>query len=171
MNIHSRSSLIKAIFSIVLILSFFILFEPFLEKNTSLNREIKAVNLRIRKCKAILKNKDKILSKASNLSGYDAFELLERPTSADLLSEFENLAKDAGLRIVSIRPQVYKEGDKLQGSLIELQAEGRLENFQQFISQINASSLFFEIKKFHLESTRNPQVLNGLMILSQANVE
>jgi hypothetical protein len=141
---------------------------PVLSKNESLNKDINAAKERLQKYLYLMERRDDIRAKYNGLfvdaNGSDAGE----DGLISSLSELEKIAKDSNVRIIDIRPQgssrspsIYKE------ALIELKAEGMMEEYLKFTYNIENSPLLFKVKKLHLNIKPNTLSLEGSFSISR----
>lgn len=160
--------LILTVAIVIFSLAFNFLIGPLWDKNDALNREMVSVRLRLKKYLRLLKEKDALQIKYSAVS--TQFNVPEAQSEAlvGVLAELENIAKNALVRIVDIRPQSaagsrgpYKE------ALIDLRTEAGMEGYIKFIYDIENSLSLLKIKRFQLSSQPNNQLLAGIFSISQ----
>ena len=153
------------IFSIV----FNILIAPFFKKNEDLNKEINLTRAKLRKYLWLLAQKETIQDKYKKLS--PNFKLSgQEDTIVSVLSELENLAKNANIHIVDIRPQSSKSSNLYKEFSIDLRAEGDMEGYLKFIYDIEHSLLSLTVKRLQLSIKPNTQVLEGAFTIAQISV-
>jgi hypothetical protein len=88
------------------------------------------------------------------------------------LSELQNLAKNAKIRIIDLRPQQVAKTNKKSGKeiTIDMRAEGSMEGYLKFIYDIENSLWVLHIKKFQLLAKNNSSALEGVFTISQVSV-
>jgi len=139
------------------IFNFFI--APVLTKNDALNREIKVNRSKLAKYLWLLNNREAIQKKYSKFAPLGSLTGRQEDAAVDTMSGLENLAKNANVRIVDLRPQ--------QAGKIDLRTEGSMENYLKFIYDLENSLLLLKIKKIQISSRPNTTTLEGNFSLSQ----
>jgi len=145
-----------------LIFNFFL--APLLLKNNELNRAIHYQRAKIKKYLWLLSQKEAIL--AQNKDILQAMIPAEGQEDAlvSSLSELEALAKNAGIRIVDIRPQQKSSGKEI---LIEARTEGDMDSYLKFIYNLENPLSLLRIKKIQLTAKPNASTLEGTFSISQ----
>ena len=155
------------IFSIIF--NFLIL--PVLTKIGLLNKEINLTQARLKKYTQLLSQKDYIQSKYNKFISRVSVSGRRQDTLVDALSELENLAKEANIRIIDIRPQASRNINLYKEIIIDLRTEGTMEGYLKFIYNIENSLLLLRIKKLQLDAKPNSPTLEGSFSISQISVE
>lgn len=165
---REKAILYVTIAIVIFVVGFNFLAAPLLTKNEALNKEINALKTRLQKYLYLMERKDDIHSKYNRL-----FVNLKVSDSSEdglvsSLSELEKLAKVSNVRILDIRPQsgsrsaaIYRE------DIIELKAEGTMEEFLKFIYNIENSSLLFKIRRLYLNVKFNTPSLEGVFSIAR----
>ena len=140
---------------------------PLAKKNSELNKRISLAQQKLKNYIWLLSQKDVILNKYSLLTSSVNGSGKENQIVAGLTG-LENMAKEANVRIIDIRPQpeVKSHGSRGEG-VIELRAEGEAEAFLKFIYEIEKSLALLKIKKFQLSSRPNSQTLEARFTITQ----
>jgi hypothetical protein len=165
----------KIIFYLVVALvaasvGFNLIMEPLLAKDKLLSSEINAGRLKLKKYAQLLAQKETIendfnkFSVPLNNSG-------SQVASVSALSEIENLAGAANIRIVDLRPQSAKTIEGYKEILIELKAEGKIEDYLKFIYAVENSLFLLKIKRFVLTARVGPGLLEANLSISQISLE
>ncbi len=157
--------------AVVISIAFNFIIEPVLSKNADLNKEIELTRIKLAKYLELLRQKDSIQEKYSKFS-----ETLQRSNavknaSVNVLAEIENLANEAKIQIIDIRPETAKAKELYKESLIELRTEGNIESYFQFLFSIENSPLLLTIKNFQLNARPNSQALEGIFSISQLSLD
>jgi NhaP-type Na+/H+ or K+/H+ antiporter len=155
------------IFSIIF--NFLIL--PVLTKIGLLNKEINLTQTRLKKYTQLLSQKDYIQSKYNKFISRVGVSGRRQDTLVDALSELENLAKEANIRIIDIRPQTPGNINLYKEIIIDLRTEGTMEGYLKFIYNIENSLLLLRIKRFQLNAKPATEALEGSFSISQISVE
>lgn len=167
-NIFKKRERIIFYITIALIafsLLFNFLLSPLLGKYATLNKEINTSRLKLEKYHSLLGQKKEIENKYAKLSL--SSELIKDTTDPLVISlaALENLAKNADIKIIDIRPEATQKS-KGQNT-IELRAEGSIENYTKFIYDIENSLLLLKIKRFQLAAKSNARLLDGTFTIIQ----
>lgn len=147
---------------IIFAISFNTLINPILTKNDTLNKEIELTRTKLSKYLRLLSQKDKI--QHTLISSQPADRLV------NALSELENLAKQANIRIIDLRPQTPKSLALYKEVPIDLRTEGTLEGYLKFIYSIENSLSLLSIRRFQLNAKPNTQTLEGSFSISQISL-
>ena len=145
------------------------LIEPVLNKNDQLNQEINMVRAKLKKYILLLAQKEYLEKRYGNKlpAGFNLSAQKEDSLVA-ALSELENLAKEAGVRIIDIRPEGALKGKAAyKEALIDLRAEGRIEDYLKFIYHLQNSLSLLKIEKIQLTAKPNSEALEGSFTISQ----
>jgi hypothetical protein len=151
---------------IVFALTYNYLIAPFAQKNAALNKRIILAGGKLNTYRRLLAQKDYLREKYNKL--YSSFKASgrEEDTLVGALSQLEGLAKEAGIYIVDIRPQVSAGINPQEEVIISLKAEGAIEGYLKFIYSIEHSALLLKIKKIQLSVKPNSQALEGSFSVS-----
>lgn len=149
------------VFSILL--NFLIL--PVLKQFDLLNKEIELNRRRLIKYSRLLRQKEAIRSKAASLAIDADSAGRENDALVIMLAELENLAKEANLRIVDVRPKPDKKTAN-----VDIKTEADIQGYLQFIYGLQHSLSLLEIKKFRLSAKANSQLLEGNFSISQISL-
>lgn len=142
---------------------------PMLEKNNSLNREIKISRAKLIKYLELLKRKDALRDKFGKALSGGAQE--EGAASVDALAELEQLAKSAGVRIIDMRPENAEGSASYKEAIIDLRTEGAMSAYFKFIYDIENSLSLLRIKRMQLNTRPNNPALEGSFSISQLILE
>jgi len=156
---------------IIFSIGFNFLVAPLLQKNDTLNKEITVNGAKLKKYTRLISQKEYIQNKYSKIvSGANlSKEGQNRLVSA--LSELENLAKDANIRIIDLRPQSDRGADLNKEINIDLRTEGEIEEYFKFIYDIENSLSLLRIKRFQLNARPNTTLLDGSLFISQLSLD
>lgn len=154
------------IFSLV----FNLFISPIVNKSEILNKDIQRTRAKLKKYRQLLSQKEQLQKMFSDF--FPSLKAASRQGDAveSTLFDLENLAKEAGIRIVNIRPNASKGSDLFQETLIDLKTEGTSDGYLKFIYNIENSPSLFKIKTLQLTSRPNAQVLEGAFLISQLSV-
>lgn len=163
---RERIILYATIAVIVFAIGFNFLIAPLLTKNDVLNKEIGLTRTKLKNYLRLLAQKDYLETKYSSLSLNlkISAESLDPMTGA--LAEVEELAKNANIRIIDIRPQTLRLSDLYPAVLMDLRSEGTMEGYLRFIYNLENSPSLLRIKKFQLSARTNTPNLEGSFSIS-----
>jgi len=153
------SYLTAAVIVFGILFNFFI--APFLSKNDALNKEINLTRQKLKKYLWLLSQSEEINNKAKDFPSSIKAVNQQGEASVAILAELEELAKDANIRIIELRPAAAGK------TLIDLRAEGNTEGYLKFIYSLENSLSLFKIKKFQLSAKSNPQILESNFSITQ----
>ncbi len=171
LNKRERIILYLTVGLIILGLGFNLVLKPALAKNRVLNKEINNTRAKLKKYLQLLAQKEEIESKFNKFSASQNNPDFEGNAAIGALSEIENLAKKANIRIIDLRPQSLETGDLYKEALIELKTEGTMDNYLKFIYTIESSLSLLKIKRFELNVQPNSGLLEANISLSQISPE
>lgn len=147
------------------------IFEPVLNRYSTLNQEIDGVKAKIKKYLLLLSQKEDIQKKYDKLSSPAFSQGQEKGGLVGILAEIESLAHSSGINILDIRPQTPRSGLTFKEALIELRTEGAMESYLKFIYDIENSLLLLRIKEFQLNSKPNSQLLEATFFISKLSLD
>lgn len=167
LNKRERLFLYITIIVVIFSIGFNLMVAPLLQKNDALNREIHLNKAKLNKYTRLLSQKEYIQNKYSQfISGANLSEERQnRLVSA--LSELENLAKAANIRIIDLRPESQGDINLDKEISIDLRTEGTMEGYLKFIYDIENSLSLLKIKRFQLNAKPHTPVLEGLFVIWQ----
>jgi hypothetical protein len=156
---------------IIFALVFNFLISPILKKNDALNKEIAVTRRKLKKYMQLLSQKDYIQDKFNKFSATLNVSAQQEDALMSALSNIENLAKNANVRIIDIRPQsTAKAGSPYKEMLIDLRTEGEIGGYIKFIYDLENSLSLLKIERFQLTSKSNSQFLEGIFSISQISI-
>jgi hypothetical protein len=169
-SLTKRESLILylTIFLVIFAILFNFLILPVITKINNVNREIKLVQAKLNKYSLLLSRKDYIQNQYSKFSSVQVPLGQREDSLVGTLKELENLARQANIRIIDIRPQgPSKNLTSYQETLVDLKTEGAIEGYFNFIYHLENSPVLLRINKFQLTAKTNTEVLTGSFTISQ----
>ncbi|MDD5450257.1 MAG: type 4a pilus biogenesis protein PilO [Candidatus Omnitrophica bacterium] len=123
--------------------------EPFYKKSSQLDTSISSASARLFKNLRLLSDKDAIEKEYDKYKDYVQAGAGEEQMAA-LLKEIEDTASNCGVKITSIKPKGSKEMKSYRKFTIELNAEGKIDQFLKFIYEIEGSKRLFKVERFIL---------------------
>lgn len=158
---RERIILCLAVSVIALSAIFNLLLKPVLKKREILNKRIEIARTKLKNYIRLLSRKDYIQDKYKKLTSGLNISAENKGTLVTALSVLENLAKDANIHIIDIRPQA---------ALVDLRTEGSMEGYLKFLYNLENSLSLLRIKKFQLNAKPNSPVLEGVFSISQLSL-
>ncbi|MFH1338991.1 MAG: type 4a pilus biogenesis protein PilO [Candidatus Omnitrophota bacterium] len=143
------------------------IFLPVINEFGDLNKEITLCQLNLKKSIKLLSRKQKIQQDYTQISSLTQLEAGEEEIITLVLAQLENLASQAGLRIIDIRPQASRDLDRYKEIVVELKQEGKIEGFLRFIYDLENPPHLLRIKKLQLNSKAAGGVLEGQLLVSK----
>jgi Tfp pilus assembly protein PilO len=143
---------------------------PVMVKYANLNKEITIASAKLSKYTVLLGQKEKIQKQYSDkFNSVSSLPEFRQDSLVAALSELQDLAKSADIRIIDLRPQQgAKTGSQPYKEIsIEMRAEGSMEGYLKFIYDLENSLWILRIKKFQLLNKSNSTVLDGVFVISQ----
>jgi Tfp pilus assembly protein PilO len=123
-------------------------FVPLSQKFTSIDEEIFALQMKIRKGKIYLRQRDEIHEEAKkypNLEQMDAGS--DEEEIAKLLNFIEQTARAAGVSISDVKPQAVQSDKIVKRYSVELNAESTLDQLVSFSFQLEHSPQLLKIEQ------------------------
>jgi len=149
-----------------IILNFLIL--PLLARNDNLNKRIELTRKKLTKFMWLLSQRENIKGKYGNFSSTFSPSNQQEDVLVRVLSELENLAKAADVKIIDIRPQVTSSSSgTYKEILIDLRTEGIIDGYLKFIYELEKSLLLLKVNKLQLATKPNTSILEGSFSISQ----
>ncbi|MCX5699843.1 MAG: type 4a pilus biogenesis protein PilO [Candidatus Omnitrophica bacterium] len=151
-------------------LIFYFIVSPVMAKYANLNKEITVASAKLRKYMALLSQKEMIQKKYSDkFYSISSLPEFKQDSLVAALSELQNLAKGADIRIIDLRPQqgVKTSSQQYKEIIIDMRTEGSMEGYLKFIYDIENSLWILRIKKFQLLAKSNSVALEGVFTIAQ----
>jgi hypothetical protein len=172
MILNKREKLIlyltAAVIIFAVIFNFFI--APLLTKNDNLNREVALKKAKLQKYLWLISQKEGIKAEYAKFGPQAPVIGEQQDALVAALSELENLAKNAGIRIVDVRPQLKEtkeRADSYKEIFIDLRTEGSMNGYIKFLYSLENSLSLLKIKKFQLSAKPGSTSLEGSFSITQ----
>jgi hypothetical protein len=143
---------------------------PMLSRNVQLNKNILASRSKLIKYMRLIKHKDLIENK------YAQFNQAQGSTGSSnriitALAQLQDLAHNAGVLIVDIRPQGdYEQAPGAEEITIDLRVEGAIQGLMKFVYNLENSLSLYDIKALQINSKANSSDLEARLTVSQPAV-
>jgi len=140
---------------------------PVVNSFQTLNHEIATSLLNLKKSLRLLSREQRIQQDYNQISSLAQLEVGEEEVIALILAQLQNLANQASLRIVDVRPQASRDFGRYKEIVVELKQEGKIEGFLKFIYDLENPPYLLRIKKLQLNSKAAGGVLEGQILISK----
>lgn len=138
---------------------------PLLKENSMVNKEIALTRVKLKKYLRLLSQKEKINSRYAQLSLTPAQNMQKEDPALSVLSELERCAKDAGVRIIDIRP-LAPTNALANEMAIDVRVEARIEGFLKFTYSVERSALLLEIQSLLLTAKPDSTLLEASLSIT-----
>ncbi|MGD0335818.1 MAG: type II secretion system protein GspM [Candidatus Omnitrophota bacterium] len=162
LNKRERGILYLAVSVFLIAVCFNFIISPLLSRNAALNKEINTARSKLKRYLRLLNQKEQIKNKYTGR--LNAPEGIAENPLALTLAELDSLAKDANIRIIDIRPQATTRSKEV---VVDLRAEGALEDFMKFIYDVETSLALLQIKRLQFSSKPETAGLEAAFSISQ----
>ncbi len=130
-----------------------IIFNPLLEKMSSVKLDIERQQLGIRKYLELVQQKEDILKAQKQIERYLSLKGTDEAKMGVILSKIEALARQSGLSILDLNPQASVNPQAMPKTFhVQLRAEADVKKFFDFIYNLENSDILFKIDKLNLSS-------------------
>jgi hypothetical protein len=145
-------------------LAFSFVIAPLLRRAQTLNREIRVARFKLKRSLYLLSREPEIKGRYDQFAQRQHLSLDGPEAQISSLTVLEDLAREAGIRIIEMRPQ------SARAALIDLRTEGGMDGYLRFLYSIENSLTMLEIKRFQLNARSNSQLLEGSFTISQLSL-
>ena len=160
------ATLLVILFSVL----FSFLISPLLKRSDMLNKEIQLARLRLKKYLLLLRQEEEIKGRYEQFAARQHLSLEDQDPVVSALTVLENLAKEANIRIIDIRPQTARPLELYKEIVIDVRTEGSMDGYLRFLYNIENSLTLLRIKRFQLNAKPNNQLLEGSFSVSQLSL-
>lgn len=133
---------------LIVLMGYHAVWTPAQEKFETLNNEIFAMQMKIRKAKTFLRQKDDILEESQK---YPNLEKMDAGTDeeeiAQLLNFIEQGARDTGVRLSDVKPQQVQSDKWSKRYVVELNAESGVSELIEFVYLMQHSEQLLKIDR------------------------
>jgi hypothetical protein len=145
---------------------------PVLRKNEILDKKIALSRGKLANYRRLLSQKEKIRNEYSRFFSGAQGQGKTGDASVAALYTLENLAKEANVRIVEIRPRGGpEEGGSEKNTLFFMRLEGPLEGYVKFMYELENPLSLIRIKSFQVNARPNAQLLEGSLIVAGEDIK
>lgn len=152
---------------IVIAMAYHGILTPLTQKITQLDDEIFAIEMKLKKAKIFIRQKEEILEEAKkypNLSQLDAGS--DEEETAKILSMIEQTARKYGISLSDVKPNPIKSDNWMKRFEVELVGECSIEQLTQFIFDLEHSPEMLKVEAL----SSAPKEENSPVLRSQVTV-
>ncbi len=166
---RERTILYFALFFVLLFLLNNFLIYPVYSKISSLNNAIREKEQEIRTSLRVLSQKEKILSEGRRYASFMRRPQTDEEGMIALLKLVERLANKSSLYVIDMKPGGVKEDkDKTKKYLVNLTAEGQMEQIMEFMYNVENAEELLIIEKFQISpKSRESSIAECAIVVSK----
>lgn len=157
---RERKILYVVVALLIVLFGYHGVWNPMREKLASMDDEIFAMQMKLRKAKIFIRQKpdvEEASKKFSNLEQMDAGT--DEEEIARLLNLIEQTARKNGVSLSDVKPEPVKSDKITKRYTIELNAEANLESLMPFIYEIERSPQTLKIERTHINPKEDKSVI------------
>ena len=132
-----------------------LIIHPVIDKMRSLDEDTKKTESGIKKSLHILAHKDRILADTEEYSSFLSSLESEEEKTVSIQKEIENIADKSGIYLADMKPAGLKEAGSFKKYSVNLNCEGEMSQFVDFMYNIESSGALLTIEKYQI--TPNPK--------------
>lgn len=146
-------------------LVFNFLLVPVLSRFENLNRQIRSLRQKLNKYTVLVSQKEFLESRYAQFSPFSVEGTgVNGPLSS--LAQLESMAKNSGIRIIDMRPGGMTAKGRSE-TLIDLRAQGSVENYFNFIYELENSLTLMRVKGLQLNARPGTSDLEATFSIAQ----
>ena len=159
---------------LVMVIGYHGIWRPMTSKLNELDEGIFAMQLKIRKAKTLLRQKDEVLEESKkypNLSRMEAGS--DEEEIARLLNFIEQTARKLGVSLSDVKPQAVQSDKMSKRFLVELNAESGLKELASFVYELEHSAEILKIEQVNAgpKDEKNPLLLRSAIVVTRVVVK
>ena len=159
---------------LVLMIGYHGVWNPMMAKLGNLDDETFGMELKIRKAKTLLRQKDEVAEESKkypNLSRMDAGS--DEEEIARLLNYIEQAARKLGVSLSDVKPQAVQSDKVSKRYLVELNAESGLKELASFVYELEHSAELLKIEQVNTgpKDEKNNLLLRSAIIVTRVVVK
>lgn len=159
---------------LVAVIGYHGVWRPMMAKMGNLDDEVFALQLKIRKAKILLRQKDEVLEEAKkypNLSRMEAGS--DEEEIARLLNFIEQTARKLGVSLSDVKPQAVQSDKISKRYLVELNAESGLKELASFVYALEHSPEILKIEQVNTgpKDEKNALLLRSAIVVTRVVVK
>ncbi len=159
---------------LMVVLGYHGVWRPLTAKLGGLDDEIFAMQLKIRKARTLLRQRDEVLEEAKkypNLSRMEAGS--DEEEIARLLNFIEQTARKLGVSLSDVKPQAVQSDKMSKRYLVELNAESGLHELAEFVYDLEHSTELLKIEQVNTgpKDEKNASILRSALIVTRVVVK
>jgi len=148
-------------------------FQPVLSKLGGLDEEIFVFQMKLRKGRIFLRQRDEILEEAQKYPNLERIEAgSDEEELARLLNYIEQTARNAQVSLSDVKPQQVKSDKVSKSYVVELGAESLLNQLIEFIYQLQNSPQLLMIERIEMSPKEdNSPLLRSFVVIKRVVVQ
>ena len=159
---------------LVMMIGYHGVWRPMTAKLADLDGEIFSMQLKIRKAKTFLRQKDEVLEESKkypNLSHMEAGS--DEEEIARLLNFIEQTARKLGVSLSDVKPQAVQSDKVSKRYLVELSGESGLKELASFVYEIEHSPEVLKIEQVNTgpKDEKDPLLLRSAIVVTRVVVK
>lgn len=166
LNLRERTILYSGLAIIAGALLFNLFFAPLLKRNALLDKKIALALAKARNKLQLVGDKGEFVERYRALFGKALPDNSLGEGAVAALAQLEALAKEAGVRIVEIRPQRTQRYPQYQEFPVEVRLEGTMDKYVSFIYAVGNAPSLLRIKRFLISAQPSSQLLSATFLVA-----
>jgi Tfp pilus assembly protein PilO len=170
---RERKILYVVIGLMIFVFGYHAVWNPMMEKFSQLDDEIFAMQMRLRKAKTFIRQKDAVMEaskKFTNLEQMDAGS--DEEEIARLLNFIEQTARKNGVSLSDVKPQPVRSDKVTKQYMVELNAEASLASVTDFIYELEHSPQMLRLERVTVTpKEENSPTLRAFLTVSRMVVQ
>lgn len=146
---------------------------PVEKKFSELNNEIFSMQLKIRKAKTFLRQKDDIYEQADKFSNLEQMDAgTDEEEIARLLNFIEKTARKNGVGLSDVKPQQVQADKWSKRFVVELNSESGVPELIRFVYEIQNSEQMLKVEKVDMAPTQEQsKIMRSFLIVTKVVVK
>lgn len=173
LTVRERKILNVVIVLVLVLMGYYGVWLPTMEKFSSLDDEIFSLQMKIRKAKIFLRQRDDILEQAKNFQNLEHMDAgSDEEEIARLLSLIEQTARKTGVSLSDVKPQQVQSDKWSKRFVVELNAESGLGELIDFIHAMQMSPQMLKLERVDVvPKGEQSRVMRSYMVLTRVVVK
>lgn len=141
---------------------------PMTAKIDTLDDEIFSMEMRLRKAKILVRQREEVLEEAKKYQNLDQLNAgTDEEETARLLSLIEQTARNVGCSLSDVKPEAVKTDKWIKRFQVELTAESSLEQLVTFIYELEHSPQILKIERVSMapKEEKSPSLRSRLTVV------
>lgn len=149
---REKAIFIIACFLICISLFYHIILEPVVKKWSTLNSQIAAKEVRLKKAIRLLREYESIKREYQKYASLVKGNQSDEQQMAAVLLEVENLARKSNVYINALKPRTIKDADFYQKFVVELELDTTVRDLMGFFYQLQGSPQILKVESMEMNA-------------------